>query len=225
MVLQDPLSVSSGRSKSTLTACLAALDHVGIDAAVISGLDGPMGVPLDKIPRIALIDVNSITEPKAVESVRRCRALQIPVVVLIPESDLQNFDVSMDVDDIVVTPPSAVELVLRVRRVLSHIDAGHDHLIRAGNLVINPTSYEVMLNGIQLSLRFKEYELLLLLATNPGRVFRSESLLSRIWSYQYYGGIRTVDVHIRRLRSKLQDSDHQFIETVWNVGYRFRNSD
>ena len=188
MVLQDPLSVSFGRSKSTLTACLAALDHVGIDAAVISGLDGPVGVPLDKIPQIALIDV------------------------------------SMDVNDIVVTPPSAVELVLRVRRVLSHIDAAHDHLIRAGNLVINPTSYDVTLNGIQLNLRFKEYEFLLLLATNPGRVFSREALVSRIWSYQYYGGIRTVDVHIRRLRSKLQDSDHQFIETVWNVGYRFRNS-
>ena len=130
----------------------------------------------------------------------------------------------MDIDDIVVMPPSTPELVLRVRRVLSDMNAAHDHLIHAGNLVINPTSYDVTLNGIQLNLRFKEYELLLLLATNPGRVFSCEALLSRIWSYQYYGGICTVDVHIRRLRSKLQDSAHQFIETVWNVGYRFRNS-
>jgi DNA-binding response OmpR family regulator len=205
-------------------ACLAALDHVGIDAAVISGLDEPASVPLDKIFQISLIDIDSITETKASESVRRCMALQIPVIALIPESNLQDFDVSMDVDDIVVTPPSTPELVLRVRRVLSDMNAAHDHLIRAGNLVINPTSYDVTLNGIQLNLRFKEYELLLLLATNPGRVFSREALLSRIWSYQYYGGIRTVDVHIRRLRSKLQDSAHQFIEAVWNVGYRFRNS-
>ena len=111
-----------------------------------------------------------------------------------------------------------------MRRVLSHVGIRHDDLIRAGHLVINPASYEVTLNGIQLNLRFREYALLLLLATNPDRVFSRESLPSRVWSYQYYGGIRTVDVHIRRLRGKLQDSDHQFIETVWNVGYRFRDS-
>ena len=88
MALQDPLRFSSGRSNSTLMACPAALDHVGIDAAVISGLDEPASVPLDKIPQIALIDIDSITETKASESVRRCRALQIPVIALISESIL-----------------------------------------------------------------------------------------------------------------------------------------
>ena len=70
----------------------------------------------------------------------------------------------------------------------------------------------------------KQYELLKLLAENPGRVFSRDALLNQIWGYEYFGGTRTVDVHIRRLRSKIEDADHNFIETIWNVGYRFRES-
>ena len=71
-------------------------------------------------------------------------------------------------------------------------------------------------------LTFKEYELLKFLARTSGRVFTREALLNRVWGYDYYGGDRTVDVHIRRLRSKIEDSSHTFIETVRNIGYRFR---
>jgi DNA-binding response OmpR family regulator len=71
-------------------------------------------------------------------------------------------------------------------------------------------------------LTFKEYQLLVLLATNPGKVYTREELLTTVWEYDYLGGTRTVDVHIRRLRSKIEDADHSFIETVRNVGYRFR---
>ena len=73
-----------------------------------------------------------------------------------------------------------------------------------------------------MSLRFKEYELLRLLSSNPGRVYTREALRSQIWGYEYFGGTRTVDVHIRRLRSKIEDADNSFIETIWNVGYRFQ---
>ena len=79
------------------------------------------------------------------------------------------------------------------------------------------------MDGRRVSLRFKEYELLLLMAANPGRVYSREVLLNRIWGYEYLGGTRTVDVHIRRLRSKIEDTGHRFIETVWQVGYRFRD--
>ena len=96
-------------------------------------------------------------------------------------------------------------------------------MIRAGSLVINPSTYEVSLRGKRVNLRFKEYELLRLLATNPGRVYSREALLSSIWGYDYFGGTRTVDVHIRRLRSKIEDAEHPYIETIWNVGYRFRD--
>ena len=98
-----------------------------------------------------------------------------------------------------------------------------DEVIRAGSLVINPSTYEVSLRGKRVNLRFKEYELLRLLATNPGRVYSREALLSSIWGYDYFGGTRTVDVHIRRLRSKIEDAEHPYIETIWNVGYRFRD--
>ena len=224
MALQETSRAGSGRTESTTIALLAALDSVGIDAAVVSGPDEAAELSSDSLPHVALLDLRSVTGREAAECVRRCRALELPIVALVPESGVQDFDVALDVDDLVVTPSSSDELVLRVRRVLSHIDAGEDDLIRAGDLAINPASYEVTLKGVHLNLRFKEYELLLLLAANPGRAFSREALLSRIWGYEYYGGIRTVDVHIRRLRSKLQDSDHQFIETVWNVGYRFRDT-
>ena len=88
--------------------------------------------------------------------------------------------------------------------------------------MIDQTRYEVTVSGHRVLLTFKEYELLRLLAQNPGRVFSREELLSRVWGYEYFGGTRTVDVHVRRLRSKVQDANHTFIETVWNVGYRFK---
>ena len=91
------------------------------------------------------------------------------------------------------------------------------------NLSINLDKYEVWLDGNKLNLTFKEYELLKYLASNPGRVFSREILLKSIWSDDYIGGTRTVDVHIRRIRSKIDDLKNQFIETQWNVGYKFRN--
>ena len=78
--------------------------------------------------------------------------------------------------------------------------------------------------GRLLALTFKEYELLKLLATNKGKVFTRESLLNEVWGYDYYGGDRTVDVHIRRLRSKIEDPTHTFIETVRNIGYKFKDA-
>ena len=95
-------------------------------------------------------------------------------------------------------------------------------IIRVGDLVIDQDRYEVTVAGKKVILTFKEYQLLCLLAANPGRVYTRETLLSRVWQYDYFGGTRTVDVHIRRLRSKVEDASHLFIETVRNVGYRFR---
>ena len=75
--------------------------------------------------------------------------------------------------------------------------------------------------GRKVLLTYKEYQLLVLLASTPGRVYTRDNLLSQVWGYDYFGGTRTVDVHIRRLRSKIEDASHSFIETIWNVGYRF----
>jgi two-component system, OmpR family, alkaline phosphatase synthesis response regulator PhoP len=95
-------------------------------------------------------------------------------------------------------------------------------LIIQGDLVIDLLKYEVRQAGRLIILTLKEYELLCLLASNPGRVFSRETLLNKIWGYNYYGGARTVDVHITRLRNKLKDGDNYFIDTVRGVGYKFK---
>ena len=89
------------------------------------------------------------------------------------------------------------------------------------DLVLDLGNYKVFVAGQLVTLTYKEYELLRFLAQNKDKVFTREALLNRVWGYDYYGGARTVDVHIRRLRSKLEDNEHTFIETVRNVGYRF----
>ena len=81
---------------------------------------------------------------------------------------------------------------------------------------------KITMTGRRVSLTYKEFQLLVLLASSPGRVYSREMLLSQIWGYEYFGGPRTVDVHVRRLRSKIEDPDNSFIETIWNVGYRFK---
>ena len=96
-------------------------------------------------------------------------------------------------------------------------------MIRVGDLAIDLSRYEVTQGGRRMELTFKEYELLKFFATNPGKVFSREHLLNAVWGYDYYGGTRTVDVHIRRLRSKIENGPVLFIDTVRNVGYRFRD--
>ena len=93
--------------------------------------------------------------------------------------------------------------------------------MRCGALTIDLSNYRVTVDDDPLVLTFKEYELLRFLAANKDKVFTREALLNRVWGYDFYGGARTVDVHIRRLRSKIEDRTHTFIETVRNVGYRF----
>ncbi len=131
-------------------------------------------------------------------------------------------DLLIPCDDVIVVPWRTGELTLRVRRLVERRPLPDSPaVIREGDLVIDPDRYDVHLAGKPVLLTFKEYELLKLLASNPGRAYSREALLEQVWGYQYFGGTRTVDVHVRRLRSKIEDATHTFIETVWNVGYRF----
>jgi len=125
-------------------------------------------------------------------------------------------------DDFALWPSSAAELLLRVRGILRRrTTVDSENLLRCGELVIDLANYKVTLGGRPVELTFKEYELLRFLASNRDRVFTREALLNRVWGYDYFGGARTVDVHIRRLRSKIEDRGPSFIETIRNVGYRF----
>ncbi len=175
---------------------------------------------------VALILAESMSRGRVAECQRACAELELPSMVLVSRDGAGWVDELLQVDDFILSPPVPEELVLRARRLIRRRAAPDDEdVVSAGDLVINKANFEVAVGGRRVSLRYKEYELLLLMASNPGRVFPRETLLNRIWGYDYLGGTRTVDVHIRRLRSKIEDAEHTFIETVWQVGYRFRSPD
>ena len=152
------------------------------------------------------------------------RERPIPILALIPKDTLQkDKELPFMVNDFVIEPYETEEIALRVEKALKDTYAVESKdLIRIGNLVIDLARREVTLDGKPLSLTFTEYELLIFLAANSGRVFTREALLNKIWGYDYYGGDRTVDVHIRRLRAKIEWGEHPFIETVRGTGYRFK---
>ncbi len=143
-------------------------------------------------------------------------------VAIVRQGQLERLDPALAIDDLLVYPATAEELVARVRRAMWR-RAGPDssELLRCGDLVIDQASYRVFVAGQPVELTYKEYELLRFLALNGDKVCSRETLLNRVWGYDFYGGARTVDVHIRRLRSKIEDRHSTFIGTVRNVGYRF----
>jgi DNA-binding response OmpR family regulator len=148
---------------------------------------------------------------------------RLPVVALLSNDSLDVLDSAVDVDDFVMEPWSTSEVTTRVRRILNRrIDRNSKDLISCGDITIDLAKCEVVFRGRLVDLTFREYELLCFLVSNPGRVFSRDALLDKVWGYDFYGGDRTVDVHIRRLRSKLDESD--CIETVRNMGYRFKDS-
>lgn len=150
--------------------------------------------------------------------------LQLPTLLMVESPALAQYDPAVNPDDFIVTPFDPTELLARVGQIVFRRNGrNREQLIRVGDLSIDPQSYEVSMAGRRISLTYKEFQLLTLLASNPGRVYTREALLNQVWGYDYLGGTRTVDVHIRRLRSKVEDPDHLFVETIWNVGYRFRD--
>ena len=171
---------------------------------------------------VIIIDTSSISYDDFQKIVIQSNSNEIPSLAIIsPESLLMLKD--SEISDFITTPIKLSELITRCQRITKRTNnASTEKLIKYGDLLINPDNYEVKIKGNRVNLRFKEYELLLLLASNPGRVYDRASLLNQIWGYDYFGGTRTVDVHIRRLRSKIEVlPDTEYIETIWNVGYRF----
>lgn len=149
----------------------------------------------------------------------------IPILGIMSDDNGLPFSIPLQLSDFIYNPFSANELILRVNRILNlNGNSNADSVIRSGDLTIDQIRYEVSVANRKVILTFKEYQLLCLLASNPERVYSRENLLSLIWEYDYFGGTRTVDVHIRRLRAKLEDANHLFIETVRNVGYRYHIS-
>lgn len=129
-------------------------------------------------------------------------------------------------DDFCLTPFHPAELEARLEHMIErHADDGSSSIITFGPLSLNVETYQAMVDGRALDLTYMEYELLRYLTASPGKVFSREILLSEVWGYDYYGGARTVDVHIRRLRSKLGEEHANLISTVRSVGYRLGIAD
>jgi DNA-binding response OmpR family regulator len=161
-----------------------------------------------------------------------CRALRKrdlpfePVLLLATGAQLGELELREDLfDDFCLAPFHPRELEARLAHLFWRTGRGtRPELVEYGPLVLNLETYQAAVGGRPLDLTYMEYELLKFLATHPGKVFTRETLLSRVWGYEYYGGARTVDVHIRRLRAKLGEEHANLISTVRSVGYRFGQS-
>jgi len=208
------LSAGLSRMGFSCTACIYADDTVQQDAR--------------QTFNAVLLDISSISTHgdstwKWFRKLKLRRVL--PVIALVSASTL-HLVLEQGFEDFVMKPWNMDELSARIRRAISKTTRpDRDSIIKVGDLTIDPVRCEVEVAGRLLALTFKEYELLKLLTTNKGKVFTRESLLNEVWGYDYYGGDRTVDVHIRRLRSKIEDPVHSFIETVRNIGYKFKEAD
>jgi len=148
---------------------------------------------------------------------------EIKVIAVVDEHSARQVAADWKISDVIFPPFAQVEMATRMNLVMwRHGQPAAEDILAAGDLVINLATYEVTVAGEAVQLTFKEYELLRFLVSHPSTVHSRNALLNHVWGYDYYGGTRTVDVHIRRLREKLGLTAAEHIETVRNVGYRFR---
>jgi two-component system alkaline phosphatase synthesis response regulator PhoP len=199
----------------------------GFDCLIVPNDDGAIEQIDGQSPGLMLLDTDEATiGSEAWEQAQRIRQeRQIPIIVLVSREKLNGLNSDTSIDDFVVKPWEPNEITARIKRILRQKESiDSEDIIKCGDLAIDLAKCEVSLSGKSIILTFKEYQLLKFLASNQGKVFTREALLNKVWGWDYYGGDRTVDVHIRRLRSKIEDPTHSFIETVRNIGYRLREN-
>ena len=216
------LTNSTGASADVLPA-LGLLQHnVKISPQEVSLL-----IDLPPVDCLLLDARRDLVASKSFTKLLIATGVDVPIIVITTEGGLSAINADWGITDVILDTAGPAELDARVRIVI-----GKDAIasleknpslkeIRSGEVVIDEDSYTAKIKGRSLDLTFKEFELLKYLAQHPGRVFSRSQLLQEIWGYDYFGGTRTVDVHIRRLRSKLGPEFESIIDTVRNVGYRF----
>jgi DNA-binding response OmpR family regulator len=157
----------------------------------------------------------------------RTTGVDVPVLLVVTEGGMVAVSADWGVDDVLLESAGPAELEARLRVCTGRLEAARGGAedvpdeIRSGDVTIDEATYTARVRGRVLDLTFKEFELFKFLAQHPGRVFTRAQLLQEVWGYDYYGGTRTVDVHVRRLRAKLGPEHEATIGTVRNVGYRF----
>ncbi len=183
--------------------------------------DTPMPDPMPAVVILLSQDVRSHALPWS-EALRRADRLRsVPLVWLIDEAELDRLSGSEHlIDEFLTTPYSTNELAARLTLLRHRSGSDDEGVMRHGALGLNPLSYQVSVDDRVLDLTYMEYELVKLLIGHPGRVYKREEILSQVWGYDYFGGMRTVDVHVRRVRAKLGQDHAWLLETVRGVGYR-----
>lgn len=186
------------------------------------------GAALLDAPRVDALLIDGRRDLPRVRSL--CRVIRttgtdVPVLLIVTEGGLAAITAEWGVDDVLLDSAGPAEVEARLRIGIGRLQQvsapGGAEEIRSGELVIDEATYTARLRKRALDLTFKEFELLKYLAQHPGRVFTRAQLLQEVWGYDYFGGTRTVDVHVRRLRAKLGPEHEALIGTVRNVGYRF----
>ena len=214
------LTGTAGGASTSVLPALDLLPHTVRVAArdIRTLLAGPT-------PNIVLVDARAdLADARATCRMLHATGSGIPMIAVINESGLIALAADWGVDDIVLANAGPAEVEARLRLAVGRLGtmtAVETGTIRVGELSIDSDTYAARLKGRPLDLTYKEFELLKFLAQHPGRVFTRDQLLREVWGYDYFGGTRTVDVHVRRLRAKLGSEYESMIGTVRQVGYKF----
>jgi len=214
---------------NTLGASAEVLPALGLLQHQVNILPAEASVLVDAPEAdVLLIDARrDLPTVKSFAKLLDSTGVSCPIIAITTEGGLTAFNADWGIDDVILDTAGPAEVDARIRIALGKhaielVASGpHAGEIRSGEVTIDESTYTARLKGNVLDLTFKEFELLKYLAQHPGRVFTRSQLLQEIWGYDYFGGTRTVDVHIRRLRSKLGPEFEAIIGTVRNVGYRF----
>jgi DNA-binding response OmpR family regulator len=215
--------------RNTLGASAEVLPALGLLQHQVKILPAEASVLVDA-PDVDLVLIDARRDLPAVKSLTKLldtTGINCPIIAITTEGGLTAFNADWGIDDVILDTAGPAEVDARIRIAVGkhaiEMVAADPHAaeIRSGDVTIDEATYTARLKGNVLDLTFKEFELLKYLAQHPGRVFTRAQLLQEIWGYDYFGGTRTVDVHIRRLRSKLGPEFEAIIGTVRNVGYRF----
>ena len=174
---------------------------------------------------VVLVDARSdLAGAKSLCKLLRTAGQESPLLLVVTEGGMSAVSGDWGIDDVLLADAGPAETDARIRLAIARREqTAEPARVQASGVTIDEQSYSARLHGRPLDLTYKEFQLLHFLATHPSRVFTREQLLSEVWGYDYFGGTRTVDVHVRRLRAKLGTDHEQLIGTVRNVGYRFHN--
>jgi DNA-binding response OmpR family regulator len=219
--LSNVLLLTNGREPAAdILPSLSLLPH-GVRIAPA----GAEHVATSPPPDVILVDARrDLVLARRVLQALRTSASTAPVIAIVTDGGWAAVSADWGADDLLLHTAGPGEVEARLRLAIGRRTQGAAQLpdeIRSGGLVVNESTYSARMHGRSLDLTFKEFELLKFLAQHPGRVFSRAQLLQEVWGYDYFGGTRTVDVHVRRLRAKLGAENEALIGTVRNVGYRF----